>query len=113
MHRCAFSITLPFGSIRRSPVVVIGAQRGTVPCTLLEHLRNRSVVEIEPMLNGVATTVEGAMQSNSAIGVASDFFPPAMSFVDDGFQFFDRQGRLRNQFAIFSHPRTVGHVNLD
>ena len=36
-----------------------------------------------------------------------------MCFIDDGFQFFHRQRRLRHQLALLVHPRTVRHVHLD
>ncbi len=104
MHRSPLSITLAVGSICRSPIVVVRAQCGAIPRTLLENLGDGGVVEVESVLDGVATAVECAMQSNSAISVAGDFFPPAMSFVDDGFQFLNRERGLRNQFAILSHP---------
>ena len=47
------------------------------------------VVEIEAVLDGVASAVEGAVQSDAAVGVAGDFLAPAVGFVDDGLQFFD------------------------
>ena len=65
------------------------------------------------MLDGIAATVKRAMQPNASVGVASYFLSPAMSLVDNRFEFFQRECRLRNQFAILAHPGTMRHVNLD
>ena len=36
-----------------------------------------------------------------------------MSFIDNSFQFLDRQCRLRHQAPFVVHPRPVRHVHLD
>ena len=61
----------------------------------------------------VASAVQGALQSDAVVGMAGYLLAPAVGFVHDRLQFFDRQRGLRNQFAVLSHPGTMGHVNLD
>ncbi len=36
-----------------------------------------------------------------------------MRLVNNGFQFFDRQSRLRKKLALFIYPGTMRHVHLD
>ena len=113
MHRYALSITLAFGGIRGSPIVVVRAQGWAVPGSLLQHLGDGRVIEVETVFDRVAASVEPTMQSDSAVSMARNFFSPAVGFINDRFQFLDRQRRLRNQFAVFSHPGAMGHVDLD
>ena len=113
MNRGAFAVTLTCGRICRRPIGVVHAQRGTIPGALLQHLRNRRIVEIKAMLYGVATAVQGTLQANSTIDVACDFLAPSVRFINDGLQFFYGERWLRNQFAIFPQPGAMGHVNLN
>src|SRR2546427_6249682 len=113
MHRDAFAVTLAHGRVGWSPVVVVRAESGTVPGTLLQHLRDGGVVQVEAVLDGVAATIEGAMQSNAAVGVAGNFLAPAVSFVHDRLQLLHCQRGLGDQFAILAYPRAMRHVDLD
>ena len=61
----------------------------------------------------VASAIQGALQADAVVGVASYLLAPAVSFVHDRLQFFNRQSGLGNQFAILSHPGAMRHVNLD
>ena len=61
----------------------------------------------------VAAAVQGTLQADSVVGVASHFLAPAVGFVHDRLQFLHRKRGLRNQFAILSHPGTMRHVDLD
>src|ERR1700745_830776 len=113
MHGGAKPVTLSVGSVGGRPVFVVRAERGDVPRALLQHLRDCAVVQIEAMLDGVASAVEGPMQANSAGSVAGNFFAPSVSFIDDGFQLFYGESRLRDELAVLSDPGAVGHVDLD
>ena len=93
--------------------MIVGSERGAIPCALLHHLRDLRVGDFEAMLDRVATAVQGALQADAVVGMASHFLAPAVGFVHDRFQFFHGESGLRNQFAILSHPGTMRHVNLD
>jgi hypothetical protein len=93
--------------------VVVRTQRRAVPGALLQHLRNGRVVQIEPVLDGIAATVQCSMQPDASVRMAGDFLPPAMSFIDDGLEFFDGERGLRDQLAILANPGAMSHVYLD
>ena len=65
------------------------------------------------MLERVAAAIQGALQADAVVGMASHFLAPAVGFVHDRLQFFHGERGLGDQFAILSHPGTMGHVNLD
>ena len=65
------------------------------------------------MLDGIASAIERALHSNPVVGVARDFFLPAMRLVHNGLQLFHCQRRLRHQVSLLVHPRPVRHVHLD
>ena len=104
---------LPVRRVRRRPVVIVSGERRAVPCALLHHLRDLRVGDFQAVLDRVATAVQGALQADAVVSVASDFLSPAVGFVHDRLQFFHGQGWLRNQFAVLSHPGTMRHVDLD
>src|SRR5580704_4855134 len=113
VNRRAEPVALTRWRVGRTPVAVVDAERGTVPGTLFEHLRDVGIPELEAVFDGVASAIESALQADSAVGVAGDFFAPAMRFVDDGLKLFEGERRLRHQLAVFANPRTVRHVDLD
>src|SRR4051794_23660526 len=65
------------------------------------------------MLDGIASAVEGAVQSDSAVGVAGDLLAPAVRLVDNRAKFFNGQCGLRHEFSVLSHPGAVRHVDLN
>src|SRR6266700_3574720 len=102
MGRCAQPVSLPPWRVLGGPVGVVHAERWHVPGALLQHVRDRGVVEIKSVLNGIATAVERSVQADSAIGVTCDLFAPAVSLVDNRAQFLDRERRLRDQLPVLS-----------
>ena len=48
------------------------------------------------MLDRVAAAVECALQADTAVRVTGNFLAPAVRFVDDGLEFFERKGGLRD-----------------
>src|SRR6266704_6202566 len=109
----AFTVALTCGRIGRRPIGVVDSQSRTIPGTLLQHLGNRRIIEIKPMLDGIAASVQGTMQADSAISMAGYFLAPSVGFIHHGLHLFDCEGRLRNQFAVSPDPRPMGHVHLD
>src|SRR5260370_12770842 len=113
MHGDPQAVALSARSVSGSPIVVVGADGRYEPGSLLQHLRDCSVIQIEAVFDGIASAIEGAVQADAAVSVAGNFLSPAVSFIDDGAELFNGQRGLRNQFAIFAYPRTVRHVDLD
>ena len=113
MNGGAQSIALSGRSIGRSPVGVIDSNRRAVPRPLFNHLGNLRIAEHKAVFDGIASAIEGALQTDPGIGVASDFLSPAVRFINDGLQFFQSQGWLRNQLSVFAYPRAMRHVDLD
>src|SRR5439155_9695776 len=107
------TVALTCGPIYRRPIRVVDSQSRTIPGTLLQHLGNRRIIEIKPMLDGIAASVQGTMQADSAISMAGHFLAPSVGFIHHGLQLFHCEGRLRNKFAIFADPRPMGHVHLN
>ena len=65
------------------------------------------------MLDRIAAAIERALQADAVVGVAGHFFAPAVRFVHDGFQLFERKRGLRDEISLFIHPRAMRHVHLD
>ena len=91
---------------------VVSGERRTIPGSLLHHLLNGGIVKIEAMLDGIAASVEGAMQAFAAIGVAGDLLVPAVGFINNGLQFLNGERGLGEEFVVLIHPGAMGHVNL-
>src|SRR6202020_1503778 len=104
MQRNPQAVALPGGSVRRSPIVVVGADCRHIPGALLHHLGDGSVVEIEAMLDGITSAIEGSEQADSAVSVARNLLTPAVSFIHDRPQLLNRQRGLRDQFAVPADP---------
>src|SRR5438270_12089716 len=104
MNGGAQSIALSGRSSGRSPVGVIDSNRRAVPRPLFNHLGNLRIAEHKAVFDGIASAIEGALQTDPGIGVASDFLSPAVRFINDGLQFFQSQGWLRNQLSVFAYP---------
>src|SRR5579859_5628274 len=113
MHRRARPVALPRRRVRIRPVVVVRRKRRAIPRSLPLHLRDLLVRDFQPMLDGIASSIQCALQSNSVVRMARHFPLPAVRFVHDRFQFFNRQRRLRHQVPLLVHPRAVRHVHLD
>src|SRR3954465_8401717 len=62
--------------------------------SLLKHLRDGSVIQVESVLDRVASAVQRPVQANAAIRVTSDLFAPAMSFIHNRAKFLDGKCRL-------------------
>src|SRR5262249_53101512 len=65
------------------------------------------------VLYRVTAAVERALHADAAVRVAGDFLSPAVHFVGDGADLFERERGLRDQLAILVCPRAVRHVDLD
>src|SRR5882724_4986482 len=113
MYRGAFAVALAIGGIFWRPIAVIHGQCRHIPRALLGHLSDRYVVQVEPVLNGVASTFDSAVQADAAIGVASDAFAPAVDFIGNRLQLLQGEGGLGDQLSMLSDPGTVGHVDFD
>src|SRR5437588_9985630 len=100
MHSGAFTIALTRGRVCRRPIGVIDSQSRTIPGTLLQHLGNRRIIEIKPMLDGIAASVQGTMQPYSAISMPDYFLAPSVASIHHRLQLFQCEGRLRNQLAV-------------
>ena len=50
-------------------------------------MRDRIIIQIKAVLNGIATAIQSAMQPNSTIGVARYFVLLAVGFVGYSFEF--------------------------
>src|SRR5208282_2066253 len=74
----ALAVALALRSVGRRPVAVVNTQRRAEPRALPDHLRDLSIGQHEAMLDRVATAVERALHSFSAVSVASHFLSPAM-----------------------------------
>src|SRR5207245_6179560 len=109
----ALAVTPARRGILRRPMVVVNAQRRAIPSSLAHHLRDRGIIELEPMLDGVATAIERAVQPLAIVGVAGDLLLPAMRLLHNGLQLLKRQRGLRDQVALLVEPRAVRHVDLD
>src|SRR3954447_26391724 len=113
MGRRAQSVAPSVRCVSRRPVGVIHTQRRDVPRSLLEYLRDRGIVEIKTVFNRIASAVKRPVKSDPAIRMASDLLAPAVCLVDNGAELFDRESRLRHEFAVLADPGAVSHVNLD
>src|SRR5436309_13797763 len=100
MHSGAFTIALTRGRVCRRPIGVVDSQSRTIPGTLLQHLGNRRIIEIKPMLDGIAASVQGTMQADSAISMARYFLAPSARLTHHSLQLFHRAPRLKNQLAV-------------
>jgi hypothetical protein len=109
----ALAVALTGWGVGRRVVVVIDRERRHQPGSLTHHLRNGGIVEIEAVLDGIASALERAMQPFAAVRVTGNFFLPAMGLIDDGLQLLDGQRRLRNEVALLVDPRAMGHVDLE
>src|SRR5437868_13548036 len=65
------------------------------------------------MLDGIAASIQGTMQPDSAISMAGYFLAPSVGFIHHGLQLFHCEGRLRNQFAVSPDPRPMLHVHVN
>ncbi len=65
------------------------------------------------MLDRVALSVECAAHARAVVGVAGDFLPLPVRFVDDRGELLGGQRRLRNEVPLCVHPGAVVHVDLD
>ena len=65
------------------------------------------------MLDGIATAVEGALQSDAVICMTGYFLGPSVSFVYDRLQLLHGKSWLRHQLTVLPDPRSVRHVYLD
>src|ERR1051326_4531447 len=113
MYFRAFPIALSFRGILSGPVAVIRSQSRAVPCSLLHHLRDLRIGDFQAMLDGIAAAIQGALQTNSVVGVTGYLFPPAMRFVNNRFQLLHRQSGLRYQISVPIDPRTMGHIRSE
>src|SRR5437868_3903580 len=113
MSGSALAVALAVGSIGWRPIVVVNAERGTVPGSLFDHLCDLSVGHIETMLNGIAAAIQRALQADSAISVAGYFLSPAVGLIHNCPEFFHGERRLRDQFTIFAGPGAMRHVDLN
>src|SRR5271163_654841 len=109
----ALAIALAFCSVGRRPISVVNSEGCAEPRTLTEHLRNLRVGQDQTVLNRVASTIEGALQSFSAVGVTSYLLAPTVGFVHNRSQFLNGQCRLRYEFAVLPNPTSMGHIDLD
>src|ERR1051325_170501 len=91
MYFRAFPIALSFRGILSGPVAVIRSQSRALPCSLLHHLRDLRIGDFQAVLDGIAAAIQGALQTNSVVGVTGYLFPPAMRFVNNRFQLLHRQ----------------------
>src|SRR6185312_9623884 len=107
------SVALAVWSIRRGPIQVVGGQRGNIPCALFQHLRDGRVVQRQAVLNGIAPTIQRAMQTDAAVSMAGDFLLLPMGFIGNSLELFRGECWLGDQFALLVHPGAVRHVNLD
>ena len=60
----------------------------------LLDLGDLGVGDFEAVLERVATAVQGALQTDSVVGMTSHLLAPAVSFVHDRHQFLDRERGL-------------------
>ena len=109
----ALAVPLAGRGVGRVQIVVVDGQGRYEPGALSDHLCNLRVGELETMLDGVAAAVQGALQTDSVVGVAGDSSPPTVRLVDDRPELLHRQRRLRNECALLIDPRPVRHVYLD
>src|SRR5439155_18610649 len=109
----ALAVAHPGRCVGRIVIVIVDRQRGYVPRALFDHLRDLRVGELETMLNGVTTAIQGSLQARPVIGVAGDLAAPSVRLVHDGLELLDRQGGLRNERTLLIDPRPVRHVHLD
>src|SRR2546429_9518592 len=70
--------------VRRIVIVIVDSQRGYVPRALFDHLRDLRVGELQTMLDGVATAIQGSLQARPVIGVAGDLAGPSVRLVPVG-----------------------------
>ena len=94
MHRHAFAIALARRRVRRIAVVVVNRQRRHEPRSLADHLRDIRIGEVEPMLDRVATAIERALHSFTAVCMTRHLSLPSMRLVDDRLQLIDGERRL-------------------
>ena len=66
----------------------------------------------QSMFDRIACAIQRALQTNSVVRVAGNFFSPAVRLVHNRFQFLHRQRRLRYQISLLVHPRAVRHINF-
>src|ERR1041384_2678928 len=108
MYFRAFPIALSFRGILSAPVAVIRSQSRAVPCSLLRHLRDLRIGDFQAVLDGIAAAIQGALQTNSVVGVTGYLFPPPIRFVNNRFQLLHRQRGLRYRSEERSEERRVG-----
>ncbi len=113
MPRRPRPVALSSRRIGGRPIAVIRRDRRAIPSSLARHLRDLRVGNFQPVLDGIASAIERALQSDSVVRVTSHFLSPSVRFIHNGFQFLERQRRLRNQFPLLVHPRAMCHVHLD
>src|ERR1043165_5296858 len=113
MNFGALTVALAFRCVLRPPPVVIRRERGAIPRTLLHHLRDGRIVQLQAVLDGIATAVKGAMQPDSVISVAGHLSSPAVGFIDYSFDLLQRERWLRLQPALRVNPGAMRHVDLD
>src|SRR5579864_74883 len=112
MRRGAQAVPLSVRGVRWGPVGVIDAQGWHVPGALLQHLRDRGIVQVKAVFDGIASAIQRSMQPNAAVSVTGYLLAPAVSLIHNCAQFLDGEGRLRNQSPILSYPRAMRHVHL-
>src|SRR5689334_5777863 len=104
MRRGAQAIAFSVGRFGGRPVEVVNAKSGTIPGALLNHLSDLRIAHLQAMFDRIAAAVERALQTDAAVGVASNFLAPAVSFVGDGLEFFDGERWLRGELTILADP---------
>jgi hypothetical protein len=104
VDRSPLAVAFASQRVRRIPIIVVDRQRRNQPGTLLHHLCNLSLGELEAVLDGIATAIQRPLEPDTVVGVTGDLFAPAMRLIDDRFELLDRQGGLRNEGALFIHP---------
>ena len=112
VHRRPRAVAFSRRSVRRCPIVVIRRKCGAIPRPLTQHLGDLRVGHFQTVLDGIASAIQGPLQTDSVVGMAGNFLLPSMGFVHDGFQLFHGQRRLRNKVALLVDPRAVRHVHL-
>src|SRR5256884_9190551 len=86
--------------VRRIVIVIVDSQRGYVPGALFDHLRDLRVGELETMLNGATTAIQGSLQARPVIGVAGDLAAPSVRLSHRGLEGLASRGRLRNASTL-------------
>src|SRR5205814_9852248 len=86
--------------VRRIVIAIVDSQRGYVPRALVDHLRDLRVGELQTMLDGVATAIQGSPHARPVIGVARDLAAPSVRLFHHGLVLLDLQCALRNERTL-------------